>query len=52
MKARTTGMGPTEDEAVTEWIVAFREKRTNASDQDMLVQYIRDTLAVSKKNAW
>jgi len=45
-------MGLTEDEAVAKWIVAFRERMTNASDQDVLVQYIRDTLATSRRNVW
>lgn len=44
--------GATEDEAISRWDQAFKERLQSRSDGDEVATFIRDTLATSKKDVW
>lgn len=46
------GSGITEDEAIKNWGIAFKERLKSKGEDDAVAQYIRDTLATSKKDVW
>lgn len=46
------GRGVTEDEALKNWEKDFKDRLKSKGDNDTVAQYIRDTLATSKKDVW
>lgn len=44
--------GATEDEALKNWDIAFKERLKSKGENDEVAQYIKDTLATSKKDVW
>lgn len=46
------GRGATEDEALTNWEADFKDRLKSKGDDDIVAQYIKDTLATSKKDVW
>ncbi len=46
------GCGSTEDEAIKNWEDAFRERFESNNEEDEVAAYIKDTLAISKKDVW
>ena len=46
------GQGATEDEAIQNWETEFKERLKSKGDNDLVAQYIKDTLATSKKDVW
>ncbi|MGN6491459.1 MAG: hypothetical protein ACTHLE_05635 [Agriterribacter sp.] len=44
--------GATEDEAIAQWLSAFKERLKNGNDQDELLIYIRDTMAAGNLHVW
>jgi hypothetical protein len=46
------GRGATEDEAIQDWEAAFKERLKSKGENDVVAQFIKDTLATSKKDVW
>jgi hypothetical protein len=46
------GRGATEDEALQNWEADFKDRLKSKGDNDVVAQYIKDTLATSKKDVW
>ena len=46
------GHGVTEDEALKNWGEEFKERVKSKGENDVVAQYIKDTLATSKKDVW
>lgn len=46
------GRGSTEDEALQDWETAFNERLKSKGENDVVVQYIKDTIATSPKDVW
>lgn len=46
------GRGATEDEALENWEEDFNDRLKSKGENDTIAQYIRDTLATSKKDVW
>jgi hypothetical protein len=46
------GCGDNADEAVADWEQNLRKRLQKASDDDELVQYVKDTLSASNKKVW
>ncbi|HKO81749.1 MAG TPA: hypothetical protein VJU78_15195 [Chitinophagaceae bacterium] len=46
------GQGITEDEALKNWEADFKSRLKSKGDNDEVAQYIKDTLAISKKDVW
>lgn len=46
------GRGATEDEALENWDADFKDRIKSKGEDDAVAQYIKDTLATSKKDVW
>ena len=44
--------GATEDEAIKNWNIAFKERMKSKAEDDEIAQYVRDTLTTSKNDTW
>lgn len=48
METAVIGRGPTEDEALHNWVIDFRQRLESTNPNDSLAQYLKDTLSASK----